>query len=77
MSKLQLGTIVLIDRDEKLYPSKGSWPRYRGRLGTIVAINKRDKEYGVSWSTNVTNIRKENTASWFLAHELRAVEVAE
>ncbi len=44
---------MLIERDEKIYPSKGTWPQFRGRTGTVVQINKDPKrphltEYGVA-----------------------------
>jgi hypothetical protein len=47
-----VGDRVRIERDESRYPSKGTWPQFRGRTGTIVEINVDRKrphltEYGV------------------------------
>lgn len=47
-----VGDRVRIDRDEVRYPSRGTWPRFRGKTGTVVEINTdRDHphltEYGV------------------------------
>ncbi len=34
-----IGDRVKIERDQKLYPSKGTWPQFRGRTGTVVQFN--------------------------------------
>jgi hypothetical protein len=34
-----VGDRVKIERDEQLYPSKGTWPYYRGKTGTVVEHN--------------------------------------
>lgn len=39
MTELTIGTRVRVERDERLYPSKGTWPQFRGKTGTIVEIN--------------------------------------
>ena len=50
---VSVGDRVRIVRDETRYPSKGTWPQFRGRIGTVVTIN-RDRvrphltEYGVA-----------------------------
>jgi hypothetical protein len=52
----RVGDRVRIQRDETLYPAKGTWPQFRGRTGTVVEIN-RDRagagpdrtEYGVEF----------------------------
>ena len=74
---MNIGDRVSIERDETRYPSKGTWPQFRGRVGTIVETNLG--EYGVvfgkvrpradrpgvySWSGAVT---------WFQPHELTAL----
>jgi hypothetical protein len=51
---VKVGSHVLIERDEELYPSKGSWPQFRGRRGTVVSVNADHAlphltEYGVSF----------------------------
>jgi hypothetical protein len=48
-----VGDRVRIERDETRYPSKGTWPQFRGRIGTIVEVNVDRKhphltEYGVA-----------------------------
>ena len=51
---LDIGRMVRIERDENRYPSKGTWPEFRGRTGTIVEINvdrnrPHRSEYGVAF----------------------------
>jgi ribosomal protein L21E len=43
---MNIGDRVRIERDETRYPSKGTWPRFRGKTGTVVEINLG--EYGVA-----------------------------
>lgn len=50
---VEVGTRVRIERDETRYPSRGTWPRFRGKTGTVVQVNVDRKrphltEYGVS-----------------------------
>ena len=45
---LTVGSRVRCERDEKLYPSKGTWPYYRGKTGTVVEHNLG--EVGVCFS---------------------------
>ena len=74
---------VRIERDESRYPSKGTWPKFRGRAGTVVEINlDRTRphltEYGVSFG-KVTkaptchrrefNWKSEDVA-WFKSYEM-------
>ncbi|RUP30706.1 MAG: hypothetical protein EKK51_16420 [Mycolicibacterium sp.] len=42
---MNVGDRVRIERDENLYPSRGTWPEFRGKRGTIVELNHG--EYGV------------------------------
>lgn len=49
----RVGERVRIERDETRYPLRGTWPQFRGRAGTVVAINAdRERphltEYGVA-----------------------------
>lgn len=69
------GDRVRIERDETRWPSKGTWPRYRGRVGTVVEINLG--EYGVTFgkATPRTDGRgtfsyKSNDVAWFQRHEI-------
>jgi hypothetical protein len=36
---MNVGGRVRIERDETRYPSKGTWPQFRGKTGTVVEIN--------------------------------------
>jgi hypothetical protein len=79
-SQLAVGARVRIERDETRHPSKGTWPRFRGRVGTVVEINTDPKrphltEYGVVFG----KVRKPNKAgsiaagsqtTWFKSWEL-------
>lgn len=65
--QLTRGTRVRIQRDETRYPSKGTWPQFRGRTGTIVDINPvgpGPNEYGVTFS------KSPRAEYWFKAYEL-------
>jgi hypothetical protein len=49
---LSVTTPVVIERDEEKYPSKGTWPQFRGKRGHVVEVNEDRKrpwltEYGV------------------------------
>lgn len=64
---LAVGTRVRIQRDETKHPSRGIWPQFRGRIGTIVEINDAGKgstEYGVSFT------KAHGNDAWFKSHEL-------
>lgn len=39
MFNVNIGDRVKIGRDEKKYPSKGTWPRFRDKTGTVVEFN--------------------------------------
>jgi hypothetical protein len=80
---------VRIERDEARYPSKGTWPQFRGRIATVMAIivdHKRAHltEYGVVFGK--TRPRRhpdgslkgsEGILTWFKAHELTPALAAE
>jgi hypothetical protein len=76
---LQLGGQVRIERDETRYPSKGTWPQFRGRRGTIVLIN--GDEYGVVFGKvwpradrpGVLRWSGEDVITWFKAYELARI----
>jgi hypothetical protein len=73
---MNIGDKVKIERDEKLYPSKGTWPRFRGKTGTIVEISQG--EYGVCFSKVTQAPAHHNRVldwiakdvAWFLPHEI-------
>lgn len=72
---ITVGTRVRIERGETRYPSKGTWPRFRGKTGTIVEINLG--EYGVSFGkvTPRTDGRgslrwDSRDVAWFQPYEL-------
>ncbi|QBJ00236.1 hypothetical protein SEA_PHARAOH_47 [Mycobacterium phage Pharaoh] len=60
------GTKVVVERDEKLYPAKGSWKQFRGRKGTVTAVVRGAGpiEYGVSFTNT------DETDAYFKRHEL-------
>lgn len=66
-TRLTVGANVRIERDETIHPSRGSWPQFRGRTGTIIEINRAGKgatEYGVGFG------KQQRAEAWFKAHEL-------
>jgi hypothetical protein len=82
---MKIGDRVRIHRDETRYPSKGTWPQFRGRVGTIVEINgDRERphltEYAVVFgkvspaggSAKRTNRWDANGVAWFQAYEICA-----
>lgn len=74
MSRFRQGDIVKISRDEKLYPPRGTWPKYRNRVGTVVnpctqgevgvAFQRtwRDEDNKLKWQGSDT--------TWFMPYEL-------
>jgi hypothetical protein len=75
-----IGDRVRIERDETLYPSKGTWPTFRGRVGTVVEINRDGKrphltEFGVSFGGKLRrrpdgSLHGNNVVTWFKGYEL-------
>ena len=64
---MRVGDHVRVQRDERLYPSKGTWPQFRGKTGTIIEINRSGMgatEYGVGFAKSA------RTSAWFKAYEL-------
>lgn len=83
---MNVGDRVVITRDEKQHPPKGTWHRYRGMTGTIVTINRDAQrphltEYGVTFGkvTQAEVIHKRRLdwnsedVVWFKLHELRCL----
>jgi hypothetical protein len=72
---MNVGDRARIERDETRYRSKGTWPQFRGRTGTVVQTSLG--EYGVVFgkATPRTDGRGafqfEGTVTWFQPHELR------
>lgn len=83
---MKVGTRVRVERDEAKYPSNGTWPQFRGRIGTIVDINHDRRyphltEYGITFG----KVRKPDrfgsvsagaSTVWFKLHELTATAEA-
>jgi hypothetical protein len=77
---IAVGDRVRIERDEVRYPSKGSWPRFRGKTGTVVEVNSAGlgaTEYGVALGKTLPASGKAggnmtaHNLTWFKAHEMR------
>jgi hypothetical protein len=72
---VKVGDHLRIERDETRYPSKGTWPSFRGTTGTIVEFNLG--EVGVCF-TKVTprtdgrgNFRYDTkSVAWFQPYEV-------
>jgi hypothetical protein len=85
---LTVGVRVRVERDETRYPSKGTWPEFRGRTGTVVEINVDQKrprrtEYGVVFGKvqhrtdgrGAFSWSGNERITWFGAHEITSREV--
>jgi hypothetical protein len=81
---VKVGDRVRIERDETRHPSKGTWPQFRGRTGTVVEVNTdRGRphltEYGVVFikATPRTDGRggfnHSDVVTWFKAYEMQRV----
>ena len=75
IEEFKVGDPVRCERDEVMYRSKGTWPRYWGRVGTVVTLNGIDDEIGVVFGS--TCHRPDGSLSgglvtWFQPFELRA-----
>lgn len=73
---INTGDSVIIERDLKLYPSKGSWSQFESRLGTVCTINRGDAEYGVGFqSPRIDDLGyiHAGPVTWFRLHELEVV----
>lgn len=72
---MKVGDRVRIQRDEKKYPPKGTWFAFRGRTGTLVAINRSGGgrwEYGVVFTNHPKRFADGGWKhpTWFKAYEL-------
>lgn len=81
MLDFSVGNLVRIERDEKVHPSKGTWPKYRGKPGVVVILNEEDEEIGVEVGATTVRFRDDRNGlqydhtkvAWFKSHELRVV----
>jgi hypothetical protein len=65
------GDVVTIERNETRWPSRGSWPRYRGRTAMVVSVNQGAGEVGVTFTRiGATDPASCTADSWFRPHEL-------
>lgn len=69
---MKIGTKVRIERDETLYPSKGTWPKYRGKRGTVVEnnIGEIGVVFGETWRDSRNRIRHDEGITWFQPYEI-------
>ena len=75
-----VGTRVRIERDEKRYPSKGTWPQFRGKTGTVVQVNvDRERPHLTEYAVTFGKPRNPNQHGtipvgpdtyWFNVYEL-------
>lgn len=85
MTAVKVGDRVRIERDETRYPSKGTWPQFRRRSGTVVEVNADGQrphltEYGVSFGTVRTrpdgSLHGDDIVTWFKSYEMSALAPA-
>lgn len=74
--RIRAGDRVRVERDETLYPSKGTWPRFRGKYGTVVETN--DGELGVVFGkvrerSGKGSLIGNEPVTWFQNYELRKI----
>lgn len=72
MTSFSLNQRVRVQRDEEAYPSRGTWPRYRGQVGTVSRLNPEDDEYGIMFTPEGSS-RTGGIVYWFKAWELAAI----
>ena len=76
---MNVGDRVRIERDEACHPSKGTWPQFRGKTGTVVEVNLG--EYGVVFGKvwpradrpGVLRWGGDDVITWFQPHEIRGL----
>jgi hypothetical protein len=78
--KPTVGKWVKIERDEEIYPSKGSWPNYKGKVGRVVSIfideinpNYPREEPYIEYGVRFTAGHNESL-HWFVDYELTVIE---
>jgi hypothetical protein len=82
---MNVGDRVKIGRDETRFPSRGTWPRFRGKTGTVVEINYDHQrphltEYGVQFgkvrkphSRTGSIVSGSEVTTWFKSDEIRGL----
>jgi hypothetical protein len=82
---IKVGDKVRIERDETRHPSRGTWPQFRGKTGTVVEINRAGRgptEYGVCFTKVSPGGPRSKRAftwdqasvAWFKRHEIVLTE---
>lgn len=80
----QVGDRVRVERDEVRYPSRGTWPQFQGKTGTVVEVNRDRKspsltEYGVVFGKVSARgdgrgrFNHGSAVTWFKTYEVAAV----
>jgi hypothetical protein len=77
----RVGDRVRVGRDEGKYPSKGTWPQFRGRTGTVVGVNAdRKRPHLTGWGVSFRAPFKRPDGSlgshditWFKDYEMRTL----
>ena len=64
---MKKGTRVVVERDESKYPSRGTWPWFRGKTGVVTSEVRGagPVEYGVSFT------KDDHADAYFKRYELR------
>lgn len=73
---LTIGQKVEVQRDERRYPSRGTWPAYRGKIGTVVIADNLGEVgivFGATRRRPDGSLHGDDSPSWFAAHELAVV----
>ena len=68
--RFAIGDQVCIERDQTRYSSKGTWPQFRGKTGTVIMVNRG--EFGVAFGTisyRADGSLKSGNVAWFKANE--------
>jgi hypothetical protein len=82
---MNVGDRIRIERDETRHPSKGTWPRFRGRTGTVVEVNTdRQRPHLTEYGVALGNVSPRTdgrgafnydakSVAWFKAYEVQRV----
>jgi hypothetical protein len=67
---IKVGDKVRIERDETRHPSRGTWPQFRGKTGTVVEIRSAPEgpagKRAFTWD--------QASVAWFKRHEIVLTE---
>jgi hypothetical protein len=72
LSAVRVGQRLRVVRDEERWPPKGTWAKYRGRVGTVVSIDRVGKEIGLAWNPR-TDLGKAQAQAWLRPFEVEPV----